>query len=188
MERLTISDLNKNHAAVIGQTEDDHWQARKADLPRFNNEQSKLLALPRELRDLIYSFAFVDTEVQPSSRGLEAPGASLLLTCQQVYLEARKPYYQDSIFFVKRPSEARIFIGRLPEEVRPWIKRIRLGGYDYGHVIMQFMEVWCARGLGSYKLEASFLSRVGKPIWYTADQFESFQAFGEYYASWRPRA
>ncbi|KAI5358345.1 hypothetical protein Slin15195_G107980 [Septoria linicola] len=70
-------------------------------------EPSRLLALPRELRDMIIDHTFTDTVVEVYSREDRSAGrthtaaarnAGLLLTCTQLYAETKKPYFQKSIF------------------------------------------------------------------------------------------
>lgn len=69
-------------------------EIRASTIPR----QSRLLALPAELRNNIYTFALVNTEPVDIDSSCNEPG--LLLVNRQIRAEARKIYYTSNQFFV----------------------------------------------------------------------------------------
>lgn len=62
----------------------------------------RFLALPRELRDLIYEYVFSGVYVPLGFTSIQARNAGLLLTCHQTYAESTFAYYNLSSFNVKR--------------------------------------------------------------------------------------
>ncbi|KAK4494830.1 hypothetical protein PRZ48_014186 [Zasmidium cellare] len=103
-----------------------------------DNTQSRLLALPRELRDVIYEYTFTTT-VQIGDRSLRRRNAGILSTCHQIRAEAIKLYYQRTVFEAigKRSSllEQRLlhYFQDLPRQSRSYIRTIHVSIYDYDH-------------------------------------------------------
>lgn len=85
------------------------------------NPQSRLLALPRELRDIIYKYTFT-ASVDIKDNDIGDHNAGLLSACRQTRTEAAKLYYQRTVFqaigFERQAAEAILarFLSSIPRQ------------------------------------------------------------------------
>ncbi|KAF2162707.1 hypothetical protein M409DRAFT_26944 [Zasmidium cellare ATCC 36951] len=93
----------------------------------------RLLALPRELRDIIYEYTFTSfernirkrlkREAKPTAGNCNA---SLVLTCKQIHAESIKAYYLHTIFASLFVSDLRQWIDKLPDPARKALKHVKM--------------------------------------------------------------
>ncbi|KAK4494240.1 hypothetical protein PRZ48_014538 [Zasmidium cellare] len=93
--------------------------------------KATLLSLPRELRDIIYEYAFSGTEVHVYSNSSPYPPQKpgLPLACKQLFAETIELYYKHSIFIVGNrfpfDSAAAVWFVGLPKKNRDAIQDIQ---------------------------------------------------------------
>ena len=95
-----------------------------------SSTKSRLLSLPPELRNAVYTALFAPGEVERIKPGYTIP--PFLLTCKQVYAEATGVYYSHSIFRCLEEDSAVSWLTHLP---RKWLDRIQEIRYDTRWII-----------------------------------------------------
>ena len=90
----------------------------------------RLLALPAELRNKIYTMAFEDEVIEDpldknwvEPRHFQAP--PLLMTCHQIYDEARLLFYATATFRATYNADLCAWFGHIPEMSRRHIRRVQ---------------------------------------------------------------
>ncbi|KAK4494825.1 hypothetical protein PRZ48_014181 [Zasmidium cellare] len=93
-----------------------------------------LLALPPELRDIIYEYTFgsFEVDIDPSMRRereshIQRCNASLVLTCRQTHAESIKAYYEHTLFCsYDDPKRLYEWIIQLPSVYRKALKHVKV--------------------------------------------------------------
>lgn len=143
-----------------------------------NKETPSLLGLPRELRDIIYEYAFSDSTViikhheqSPSTRK-----AALLCTCKQIYQEGLKTYYRCSIFIaIEHPHDLAWWIIGLPSDIRKEIKHLRWQHSGAGRVSMSTdfkdLSVFLDHIIDEGVLQVCLITKEGETILNTPEEY-----------------
>jgi hypothetical protein len=126
--------------------------ASGTDHQASNTFHSRLLALPAELRDMIYNYAI--TTSTPIRAGAARGGVhtALLSICRQIRRETQQMYYQENTFLFRNcRGQGPTSFGTIDEHVRD-MHHIQLELCDHGNRY----ELDLTRGIQNASLETKF--------------------------------
>ncbi|KAF2164770.1 hypothetical protein M409DRAFT_24675 [Zasmidium cellare ATCC 36951] len=157
------------------------------------------LTLPRELRDIIYDYAFTQqVELEKELKPATSRNAALLCTCRQAYREGLKPYYQNTTFISFDHRSFLTWVRTLPSRVRRWVKDMRRVDFSqhYAEARTAYtMVVFLCRlvrdisggDIADGVFKTSFVGKDDTFAWYSLDQIsgskrvEDVPAFRDFY-------
>ncbi|KAK4617980.1 hypothetical protein CLAFUW4_12213 [Fulvia fulva] len=141
-----------------------------------SQQQSRLLSLPRELRNRIYTLTFCSHVATVCELGVVRHGGSIIGTCQLARAEATPLYYKHITFLVHDFGALRYWLGGLDEGRRKavsgilWVApRVSYGPMPSVLNLREELEGWELR-LGKGVLESTELGILGEG--YRADEEE----------------
>lgn len=91
-----------------------------------NHETSRLLALPRELRDPIWELVASNRDMHINEDGSIKQHESLLVVCQQTRHEVTSIFYTTATFHCPSPAACLNWLSKLPSEYHELIKDVRV--------------------------------------------------------------
>ena len=94
--------------------------------PPANHETSRLLALPRELRDLIWELAAANRDMHINENGSIKQHESLLVVCRQTRHEVSSISYTTATFHCPTPAACLNWLAKVPWEYHELIKGVRV--------------------------------------------------------------
>ena len=89
-----------------------------------STSRPSLFALPRELRDEIYSYVFLEERVKILRKGTCAHTSGLILASKQTHAESIKYFYRDSTFCTGSNRNLYMWLRMIPPHRRCLITRI----------------------------------------------------------------
>lgn len=94
--------------------------------PPANHETSRLLSLPRELRDPIWELAVANRDMHINENGSIKQHESLLVVCRQTRHEVTSIFYTTAIFHCPTPTACLNWLAKVPSEYHELIKDVRV--------------------------------------------------------------
>lgn len=91
----------------------------------MDQSASRLLSLPRELRDMIWVMTYTDDTVQLDRTEAQSTAPGLLVACKQSYSEAINLYYKHSTFFFRSGKKCSQWLGRISRSHIHTVTRLR---------------------------------------------------------------